>query len=513
MPESVPPSSRIAGFGVSKGGSLSITAPSLVLAAAGAAAGPAGSLVIDTSVGNDGFQAFTFSATDSVSLAQGTSFVPVVQHFFNSSTLDQTGSAGELRTVTAPQALLAGQLAPTSITLSASSRADGTVTVGSGSTLDAGTQGSIFLAAGLTDQLNGTLRAQAGNVSLTLSGATIDDQTILTPVASRVVSLGSSAVIDVSGVSTAVTASNGIKSGAVLDAGNVTLNAQVGIVAMAPGATVLAHGASDTLDIPSGDHSYVRQTVTSQGGTVEISATNGLYLEGSFNAAGGGANASGGRLSVSDLAIYELANQQTSFGQDTALYDQLLKPHDMIIDGATLALPSGAASFPKFSGEARIASSLVNSSGFDQVWLQSADQISFAQSTSLAAKASLILSAPSLALAPGSAAGTTVKLAAPYVALGNVASLSSITPSWSNSPVALASGGTGSLQVNAGQIDLVGNFGLAGIGTTTLVSSGDVRAIGVTGVAGPRRSGTFFVPDRNPDHPGRRLVRSAENAA
>ncbi len=69
-----------------------------------------------------------------------------------------------------------------------------------------------------------------------------------------------------------------------------------------PGAELNADGASVTVNSAAGMSPNTpggAQTLPSNGGSIALSSSSGLYLDGSIHAAGGGSGAAGGSLSVS----------------------------------------------------------------------------------------------------------------------------------------------------------------------------------------------------------------------
>ena len=496
--------SRIRGFGVSGGGSLVLAAPSLAIGdSANGGAGstqaptPLAPLDIPTSVGHDGFSNFGFTAFDSIEVV-GSGFTPLVQTLQDNALLAARPSAGSLLAVTNPQGPLPGQAAPAQISFSATNTFDGRASVAAGALVDAGVQGKVSISAGANIQDDGVLRAPAGTVALSLGTRQIDttfgyDGT--GGLNDRAIQLGPTAQVDVSGTSLAVTNAQGVKAGQVLDAGTFSANAPLGTVAIDSGASISAHGTVDTVDILIGGSTYQRQPVASQGGIVQISATNGLFLEGSVDARGGAATAGGGWLSVALLAQSSVPSNTVNPGSVLqAVGAQLVQNSDLAVTSAPPALSTAQGSFASLvssvdaAGNALAAAPVqgavtpawvnTSTSGFDHVWLQAPDSIVFSQAN-LAVRGSLVLSAQALR---DTTSGASVTLAAPYIALGTVAQLSPATldvqfPYNTHA----ASAGTATISIDgSSQVDLVGNLALNGFGNTRINSLGDVRGIGVT---------------------------------
>ena len=475
---------RVSGYGVTAGASLVIGAPTVAIEPAGTTVG--GTVVLQTDIGARGFSSYTFNAYDTLTVGAGVNFSPSVLSVHNSSALDFAASQSSLLAVVAPQAPLPGQLAPASVTLLASSPSDGNVILGKGATINAGIAGAISLTAGNSILDDGNLLAPGGSVSASLLRAGYDEFLTSARLDGRTIQLGPDASIDVAGASLVVEQSTGLRTGSVLDAGFVSLSAPAGIIAVDGGASIVANGTADTVDIIN-NAGIVPQTVASSGGTLAMSADLGLYFGGNVNAAGGGSGAAGGKLSVAlQVGPFVLANGGGSNLQP------LVSPTNLVIGSSLPTLVLGQTNLPIASPVGIVTPSLINGSGFDHVWLQSADRITFSQSVALNTRASLVLSGQEIAVG----AGDTVTLQAPYVALGGVAQLNFATNGASYNALSAATGGTGSLRVNADLIDLVGSTSLLGVGTATLNSSGDLRAIGSPGASlgastSARVSGSF----------------------
>lgn len=508
---------RIAGYGqIGGGGTLSLGAWSLELGSATAIYLPTGAqdpaaVAVNPAVGGTGFQTFSFSAYEIAGLSADTQFVPQVRFLQSANSLALTPSGPSLLAVgAAPVAALPGTAVPTSITLQATATESpanplgGLVQVGTGALVDAGVEGSIKLSGFGAVYDNGTLRARAGSVTLTLGNGDITNGDFTLPVLeSRSVQLGANALIDVSGVSLATTQSNGLVTGRVLDAGSVSLDAPYGTVAVDPGAQILANGASAPVDVLGQGGQYALQTVTSAGGQVNVNANAGIFLDGQIQAAGAGSS-NGGSLSVA-LGAISVTAASGGNAVDSNVAAFLSTPTNLNVTSSLPGVDTNQATFaPLLAGSgssavggpvAYVSPATINNSGFEQVWLQSADTITLGQTMALGARTgtgapyvlnSLVLSAQAIDAAPL----TQVRLTGAYVALGPLAQLSDVNGAgYSNFESALPAGSSGSasLLVQGEQIDLVGNLALQGIAEASLSSSGDVRTLGVQEASDPSR--------------------------
>ncbi|MDE2450942.1 MAG: filamentous hemagglutinin family protein [Gammaproteobacteria bacterium] len=154
---------------------------------------------------------------------------------------------------------------------------------------------------------------------------------------------------------------------------------------------------------------------------------------------------------------------------------------------APTVIAEGASVPDSLNGQGYIAASTIQSGGFDnvdltarnllaqqttsgggtQTVLESVGVVAFDPGVSLSPRASLVIDAPELRASSGQ-----VSLSSAYVALGS-------TDTQSQQVNGAATAGSASLSVSAQLIDLVGAMDLNGFGSTTLSSSGDIRAVGV----------------------------------
>jgi filamentous hemagglutinin len=460
---------RVRGFGFSAGGSLTLAAPRASLGAGGDAAATS----FDLGVLDRGFEAFTFQGADFLEVTPGTVLAPTprLYGFRRDEPLPAAGAS--LAQALVPQAPVPGSERPTSVTLTAS-RASGTVRIGQEALIDAGAAGSVQVQAGQSIVSEGELRARGGTVSLTLNPVALSNAEATTArFEQHAIHLAEGARIDVSGMSRVQTGADGRRSGAVLDGGQVTVNAERGSFALDARAAIVADGARDAVDLRQGNN-LVRTEVASRGGAVAIRAQNGLFVQGEVSGRAGGAQVEGGRLSVrlEGLLINErIPGQATSPSQE--LFDSTYSADRVlsITEQATL-LPEAGGRFsaPNYAGRGQVRPGLVNDSGFDTVQLGSSNTIDVQGNTTLSTASALTLDAQALRVGPGA----TLSLNAPRLSLGFLASRSSYAANLDADP----SGGTGRLTARAEHIDLVSGLSLQGVGQTELNAQGDVRLRG-----------------------------------
>lgn len=396
--------------------------------------------------------------------------------------------------------------------------------------LDEGTQ--LLLDPGANVRIGGRgevavlggIQAQGGSIALSgdtsrdsgLSAAPDVDRGRAYAAPGKALWLGADSRLDVSGIAlldpqaALQPGANGLvrpRSGRVLDGGRITLSNDSGAIVVAAGAQLDLSGTRAVLDLPTGNAiigggaTLQAQTVGSAGGRLDLAASTGLYFDGSLRAGGGSAQDRGGTLALLPLKLFEGGNPVLP-GPSGVIFTQ----HDSRLPrGAQpgAALPgAGATPGPLYFAADRLAGS-----GMDTLLV--GDQspagstrpqlpVGFAGDVDLALARALVFNAPRYALLADGATGFGqladsghVGLRAAYVGLNG----------WQapNSPAAVLAEpqapGSATLDVNATQIDLGGQFALDGAGHTRLSSSGAVRfhtpaayayLVDANGVATPR---------------------------
>ena len=347
----------------------------------------------------------------------------------------------------------------------------------------------------------GSITAPAGSISLQLEGSNYaENPGGLGYLAGQEILLGPSAVLDAAAYLLSNTLNPyGYQEGSVLGGGSISLQANKGFVVTEPGSVIDVNGTAATLDTIT-SAGVTPTLVAGAAGSVAIDAREGLVLQGALlgaPATSGGtvvSGAAGGSLTVGlDLFDYSTTANENGANQPPDPYPLALRTLTLSGEPAS-ALPDSLQ-----SGTALISAPALEAGGFDNITLKSADIIAVQGTVNLSARASLTLDAP---LLQGNA-GSSLRLSAPYVALGDyynddgAAGLAggSITDDYFNTvngpgtaflnpnAAAVLSPGCGSgscsatLAVNADLIDVRGISGWAGFSTETLDSSGDIRFV------------------------------------
>lgn len=378
--------------------------------------------------------------------------------------------------------------APVSVALRAPSRARGELRFGTGAELSTDPGGSLSLDAGAWLGMFGTLTAPAGTISLTLGSASAYNGYR----GAQNLFVGPQARLQADGIERVLVDGAGRASGTVLAAGTIRLAADEGNLIVAPGAQMLARGARTTVQAVREGAPGVLGSVElgSAGGTLDVRVLNGGQLSGEVDLRGGGAGARDGTVRITgidpravagelfDGAVPLPADPQTlglHAGAD-ALVVSGASPTDARIDwGAAAGTPGGPRSLNDFRIDGRVFAQPLST-----IVVSGRDTVSARGGELTSARESVTVSAPLLEVDPGA----TLRIEAPVVSVGNARLRASDAP---NPPPSNATGGTGSVDVRAGQLlDVVGTTFVQGASRVTLSSGGDLRA---RGVVRPRSDG------------------------
>ncbi len=488
-----------------KAGSLSLLAPLIRI---GSGSTPAGALALDTPFFQDnGFGTFTLSGIGSavtgsdtylsgVSVAENATITPRVLN--SRATLDATAPNGlqvdthlEEEGVRPAAKLTLRGLGATNPYASLLVR--GQVEVATGARLQVEPGGSIALSANTID-LRGSLVAHGGSLSVT-GGNTYDATVANSDRALPTVLLGAASSLDASGVVQLPPNAYGLRTGTVFSGGSVNLSGN--ILALA-GSVIDVSGTSGTLDLApnlapgfssaSLEQNTVPVTLDSSGGTITLRGAQLLASDATLKAQSGGPRASGGTLTVSTGRFYTTAQNIITADRTLAVFQSgpSLDPVR-----ATLGKTAYAADHTELIG-GRFAADHVTEGGFSHLTL--GGNLRFQGPVSLTTDGSIRAASGGVIEADAS-----VTLSAPLVRLGqdfrppqapdDIVFLFTQTPPGSGtSEYKFApTPGTGSLRVDAGNMDL-GTLSLAGVTQADLrAPGGDIRGNGYLNIAGDLR--------------------------
>lgn len=386
--------------------------------------------------------------------------------------------------------------APSSLTLradhTAGSNLDSHLVIERGAAIVADQQSDIHLVSDSSLIMDGSITAHGGSVSMEIvPDLSPNDPTYL---ASQGIWLGEAAAVDVSGGSEIMTDGLGRRFGEVYDGGSFTVDAKRGFFAAQAGSSINVSGTADVLHIPTATAQGVRytaQTVGSHAGTVDITAAEGIFLDGQLSARGGNASGTAGGTLQLALNINNRRDPNIETGSTFPSAPRTFQVSQRQTPTLTGSFSEAGDALPNaLAGTGRIAADQVMNSGFDTLNLATSgsfvtvndggtpkkvqvgnDAIVFKGDVNLNLRNALALDSANLAWQRSDAADTgVVNLQATTAALGS----DNFRQSWLN-----PTGGDGQLTVQADLIDLVGGTATQGFDTVHLASDGDIRLKGI----------------------------------
>jgi filamentous hemagglutinin len=474
------------GYGVDAGGSLSISAPEICVASQGNCGSNALEELLtlrpeDLLAGGFGELSLTSNERD-LTVSAGTN-MDLRQRNLLLSDAARNAPSGTPMSQLASLTVLPDYLrAATNLTLRTdAANADvaytnetfgsvGRLVIEAGAAINADAGATISLRSNSSLIVDGAINARSGIIDLRLDN-TLD---IAGPLNAQAIWLGANARLDASGTAILQPNSFGLRRGEVLDAGRVQILAERGAVIANPGSEIDVSGTSAVLDIGTASGAVnegVPTLIASNGGTVDISAADGILLSGAIDAhAGGGSQAArGGELRLT---------------LDGGLRRRVQEPAERRIvvtqDLSSVAVEPGGELPEAFARQARIGADDIEAAGFDSVTLtarttQGTDTFSgqnatgvieFGADVDLSAGRSVVLNAARIT------GDGDVHIAAPYVALGQTDTAIQQTP-------AVGAADSGAFQVSGQFVEVLGHSVIDGFESVRLNSEGDLRLRGV----------------------------------
>jgi len=262
--------------------------------------------------------------------------------------------------------------------------------------------------------------------------------------------LGSTAVLDVSGIARTYIDNRGLTQGDVLAGGMIDLGAAT-VVAEA-GSRMDVSGASPVrLDVPNESGGLGRQ-VGSDAGTLRVFADGSIRLDGELAAQAG---ADGLRGGVFEATLGEFVDP----GPGQALAAAVLHLAPSVTPGQS-------------DGVTRLDASRIEGAGFDRIRLASRDAIVLDDGLDVGADRTLPLRELTLDAAAILTSGGDSSLKADTLRVGNLDPI--------RRAATTATTNTGALTLDARLLDLVGKFELAGMASADLTGTEAVRFSGTT---------------------------------
>jgi filamentous hemagglutinin family protein len=495
------------GYGLLKGGSLSIQAPAIEIGQAATTARGLWGLTPEF-FAHGGFANFVLTGHDGVVIdAKSSVDLQASNPILDINALRQS-STRRLLDVASVGRLADGQRAAERITLITDRSPKtvdppgvpriGDVRMAAGAVIETEVGGSISIAAADSMWIDGTLSAPAGSLSLSISGAPAGGTGDPGYDPTEALWIGTHARLLAPGFAQVQTDASGLRSGAVYGGGTVTLSAaNRGYLITEAGSLIDVHGISAVLDIQGAKGIGIARQATDvygSAGAIALAAREGILLGGNLQGNPAPvAGASGGSLSVQIDRLNEVGNPNDPSGNGTGpvtypakgntpaaeLLDRVLiveaSGHASLAPGVSFGAPilfsSGGQTQPS-DGTAYLNAMAVTSGGFDTLGLKSRNRVSFEPGVKLSMRKSLTVDTPLIEV---TGATGSVALSADYMELGNL----DPNPQYQTFAPPSVAGGTASLLARANFLDLAGNFGLQGLALTRLASAGDIRLSGV----------------------------------
>jgi filamentous hemagglutinin len=498
--------STLEGYGLTQGGALSMSANAVCIAAADCTNGQTGTLWVPASLFSaDGFASISLSSNfGGIDLLPGTQLSPEQLNFALLGNPASAPSGTPFASLAAPALLPQLFRAPVNVSLTvntspppelgaynnATFAGAGILNIGNGAAIALDPKASLSLVSDTSIVVDGALSAPAGNISI----ATTTGLPITEFLNSQGIWLLDGASLATQGVAQLQTNDLGQSTGSVLNGGNISITANRGYLITAQGSSIDASGTAADINLAQNSTTGAAvdaapSLIGSNGGTIALSAAEGMLLNGSVAAhAGAAPGAGGGTL---DITLDGNLHGNELGGPGSAPIFPFSPRQIILTDGAPVIV---APQYPipiQYNGIAEVPVSMIEAGGFSALQLtarnlfdatgpqgQSAPvstaSIVFAQNTNLQVPGSIRLDAPEIS----TPTGAQVQLTAAYVGLGYDDSQGGAQTGFSTSAGAGTSN-SGTLQVHANLVDFIGSLGLGGFSTSTIDSTGDIRFIGV----------------------------------
>lgn len=356
----------------------------------------------------------------------------------------------------------------------------GVLEVGRGAVLETGVGGVLELVSDNRLEVHGTLLAPAGRISLGISNsaAPIDPGFV----ADQAIWLSSTARLLAPGATLIRPSDFNPRQGEVFDGGRIALQASRGFIVTEAGSLMDVSARAAELDLPQGRLAYTGEPVLAprqvhgDAGSVELTAAEGMLLDGAWRAGGvpGVAASAGGTLSVALDSENRGVNGELGFAFQERVVE-LLPAGEAA--GSAGRVP-GQAIEATLIGRARLPVDAVAAAGFDALSLRTSKtfdaQNVLRASGRVRATGNLALNldgALNIESPVFDTAGHTVGLAGSYLSFGD---RDTITQAG-----APATGGPGRLTLSGEWLDLVGLARVRGADSVVMDFSADARLRGV----------------------------------
>lgn len=464
------------GLNVTDGGTLVIGAPR-VRVVSGASSRDGTTLLLGTDLfGSGGFANFDIGGRSGIDVGgdgRAVAIQPQPLARVVSSDFAHSGGRADLSgagPLTATDRSLRGA---TSVTLHADDLASGTITVGRAASITVDTGGRIGAIGEAGVDVAGTLRARGGAVTVGMTEAQYGDNFV-----GAQIHLAPTALLDATGAAVLRTVGGRIQ-GDVYDGGTVTLSARRGYLVAEAGARVIADGTRASLLLPNGAGGQMQLTpYASNGGSITLSAREGLYADAVLSAAAGGSGALGGSLSIG--LNHGQQDWFNALGMPAPAFAALSGTRTVALyangTGTSSRIPWGAPpDIVTYAGRADVGLNTFSRGGFDSLTLQAVGRagsngvLAVMDDLNLNVPGTLVLDSPNLT----GLGGASADFSAARLVWQNAGNTTQGAPL----PVSSVPG-DGTLRLAARAVDVAGNVAASGFASTTVAADHDLRFSG-----------------------------------
>ncbi|MDP2904657.1 MAG: filamentous hemagglutinin family protein [Methylovulum sp.] len=474
---------ELSAYGLSEGGSLSLSSGEVIVGVAGDAVKAASALVLGVHDGHfdfdkkSGFSNINLtSSSGDISVKADAPLALIQQNRILEGDFGQRASGKSLADFSRIETLPEHLRSPVNLTLKSLSK---DVKLETGSKIVADKEASISLAATVGSiYADGLIDAPAGSIKLGINadpGVEYD--------AAQAIWLGGHASLQAAGATRMNPIdATGRRTGEVLDGGDVTLKAQRGYVITEQGSQINVSGTRSVLDLPVNDSSATRfhfapAEIGSNAGTVALMAAEGAVLDGSLKGSAGSQATLGGRI---DLALDRTQRNPP----DPAIIP--FPAGDLVVNvmQADQARLDNTTQFGKvipeaLNGQMRVSADKITVGGFSDVRLSSNNEVSFLGDVNLATQGRIDIDAPVIAWSGlDDVAAGAVNLDTAYLRVG-----SSLIREVDTMPVA----GSGTFTAQSQWTELGGASLWNGFSGINLNSGHDLRTVGLVNISAEHR--------------------------
>ncbi|MES2840066.1 MAG: filamentous hemagglutinin family protein [Pseudomonadota bacterium] len=450
-------------YGSDKGGTLTLGSNDIRIG--GTPDATAGVLNLDEGFFQiGGFAQVNLNALNRLSVEAGAVIRPTVQ------TLELQGSHPVVATGTPIEQIanvvrrddLQRQTTQLTLTAQESARGTGEVVVGEGARIETDPLGSVAFKARNKIEILGTVKAAGGSITATLdrTQGQVNGATNV-----NAIYLGSSAVLDVAGQALTTVDDQGLTQGQVVNGGIVELNARSGYVITQAGSRIDVSGAAPVVLGVTNDAGGLGRPVGSDAGTVKMFVEQGALLDGEIRAAGGSASQRGGDFDLT-LSQYIAPGLGLPPQPDITLSLAAIVAPQATGLTADSAVPNADVERVKLGAQA------LEAAGFDRIRLASRDAIEIKDGVTLGAGGAQALREVTLDAALIRTEGGNASIQAETLRVGNQ------DASRVSNRGAIA--GTGTLTLQAQQLELAGKLRLEGMQSAQLQGTEQIALAGVS---------------------------------